>query len=190
MSKKDDIGDIGINIKDMFGEDILGKLGLDKLVDAATKLGKASGNLSEEQIERLEEAKKVLGERGENVFNLGKLAGSFSINSGSRTRPMGGGSKGNSASFKPKFTKGGSNKGPSVEEVKEPIIDIFTEEDQTIVIIEMPGVEESDIELELKGDVSNLNAKKYQKEILLSDGVGDNMEWTYKNGILEVKIAK
>jgi len=35
-----------------------------------------------------------------------------------------------------------------------------------------------------------LNAKKYQKEILLSDGVGDNMEWTYKNGILEVKIAK
>ena len=186
MSKKDDVG---INIKDMFGMNILGPL--DKLVDAATKLGEASGNLSEEQIERLEEAKKVLGERGENVFNLGKLAGSFSINSGSRTRPMGGGSKrggGNSASFKPKFTKGGSNKGPSVEEVKEPIIDIFTEEDQTIVIIEMPGVEESDIELELKGDVLNLNAKKYQKEILLSDGVGDNMEWTYKNGILEVKV--
>ena len=84
-------------------------------------------------------------------------------------------------------------KGPVVEEVCEPIVDVFDEAEEIHIVAEMPGIAEKDINLELKGDILNINAegetRKYQKEVLLSrQAKSEDMTWTYKNGILEIKI--
>jgi HSP20 family protein len=82
-----------------------------------------------------------------------------------------------------------------VAEVQEPIVDVFDEGDHLMVIAELPGVEESDIHLEIKGDILGLKAegrdRKYSKEVLLPSEVeADSMETQYKTGILEIKLAK
>jgi HSP20 family protein len=64
-----------------------------------------------------------------------------------------------------------------------------------VVIAELPGVEEDDIDLEIKGDILSLKAegedRKYSKEVLLPSEVkAESMETQYKSGILEIKLAK
>jgi len=86
-------------------------------------------------------------------------------------------------------------KGPVVEEVREPIVDVFDEEDHILVIAELPRVSEDKIKIELTGDILNLTAsdtdKKYAKEILLPGKVKpQSLETTYQNGILEIKLGK
>jgi len=88
-----------------------------------------------------------------------------------------------------------TQKGAVVEEVREPIIDVFDEGEQLMIIAELPGVEESDIHLEVKGDILDLTAegedRKYSKEVLLPSAVeAATMESSYKNGILEVRFKK
>jgi len=85
-------------------------------------------------------------------------------------------------------------KGPVVEEVREPIVDVFDEAGGIQVVAEMPGIEEKDVKVELRGDILNISAegegRKYQKEILLSrEAKPEEMTWAYKNGILEIKIG-
>jgi HSP20 family protein len=82
-----------------------------------------------------------------------------------------------------------------VDEVREPIIDIFEEPDYTMIVAEMPGVEEKDIRIDLKDDILQISAetheKKYHKEILLKESFTKNkMTHAYKNGILEIKLVK
>lgn len=86
-------------------------------------------------------------------------------------------------------------KGPTVEEVREPIVDVFDEEDKVLVIAELPGVEESSINLEVKDDILTISAedkdRKYNKEVLLPSAVDVNtMKTSYKNGILEIVFPK
>ena len=85
-------------------------------------------------------------------------------------------------------------KGPVVEEEREPIVDVFDEETGINIIAEMPGIEEKDVNIEIKGDILNISAesndRKYQKEILLSrPAKAEDMTWSYKNGMLEIKIV-
>lgn len=79
-----------------------------------------------------------------------------------------------------------------VQEIREPIADVFEETDHTLVVIEMPGISESDIKLDVKDDLINLYAengeKKYQKEVLLPRAYPkQNMTMSCNNGILEIK---
>ena len=87
-----------------------------------------------------------------------------------------------------------TNQGPRVVEVREPLIDVFDEKDSIGVIIELPGVEENEIKLEVKGDVLNLETrgeKKYAKQILLpAKGDFASRKMNFKNGIMEVKFKK
>jgi len=88
-----------------------------------------------------------------------------------------------------------SPRGPVVEEVREPMVDVLEEEDHILVIAELPGVEEKDIDLEVEGDILKLRAvgknQKYAKEVLLPTTVkSEAMKTTYKNGILEVNLLK
>jgi HSP20 family protein len=85
--------------------------------------------------------------------------------------------------------------GPKVEAQREPITDVFDEGPEVKVYAEMPGVTESDIKLDLKGDILDISAsnhsRKYHKEILLPTAVKpETMASSYKNGILEIRIAK
>ena len=86
-------------------------------------------------------------------------------------------------------------KGPIVEEVREPMVDVFDEEGHILVIAELPGVLENEIKIEVAGDILNLTAsdrdRKYAKEILLPGKVKpDPVKTSYKNGILEITLEK
>ena len=88
-----------------------------------------------------------------------------------------------------------TEKGAVVTEVREPIVDVFDEEEKLVVIAELPGVEERDIHLEVMGDILNLSAeakdRKYSKEVLLPSPVdAGSIESSYKNGVLEIRLRK
>jgi len=88
-----------------------------------------------------------------------------------------------------------TERGAVVAEVREPIVDVFDEGERLVVIAELPGVEESDIHLEVKDDILDLSAEakewKYSKEVLLPSAVdAKSMETSYKNGILEIRLKK
>jgi HSP20 family protein len=86
-------------------------------------------------------------------------------------------------------------KGPVVEEVREPITDVFNEAQEVRIYAEMPGVREQDIQLDLKEDILEISAqngdRKYHKEILLPAKVKpESLNSSYSNGILEVRVKK
>ncbi len=86
-------------------------------------------------------------------------------------------------------------KGPTVEEEREPITDVFDEAEEIMVTAEMPGINGGDVKLDLKEDILDISAhsgdKKYHKEILLPAKVkAETMKSIYKNGILEVRMSK
>jgi len=72
--------------------------------------------------------------------------------------------------------------------------DIFDEEDHIKIIAEIPGVEEEDINLNLQGNKLTISVdildRKYHQELKLPCSPKGELEKSYKNGILEVKIKK
>jgi len=86
-------------------------------------------------------------------------------------------------------------KGPVVEEVREPMVDVFDEKDHILVIAELPGVSEEEIKIDVEGDILKLTAsskdRKYAKEVLLPAKVKrEGMKCVYRNGVLEVTLPK
>ena len=84
---------------------------------------------------------------------------------------------------------------PIVQEIIEPVVDIFEEGDHTLIVAEMPGIGAGDVRLDIKDDVLTIYAesknKKYQKEILLSTSyLKEKMVVSCNNGILEIKCIK
>lgn len=83
---------------------------------------------------------------------------------------------------------------PVVGEVREPLVDIFDEKDEIIVVAELPGVEEKDIKSEVKEDKIKISAeakdRKYFKELELPAKVEEKFSSSYKNGVLELKLKK
>lgn len=80
-----------------------------------------------------------------------------------------------------------------VQEVSEPLVDVIQESDHVLVLVEMPGVADEDVQLELNGDILTLHAergsKKYHKEIVLPRSFESSaLERCCRNGILEVKL--
>lgn len=82
-----------------------------------------------------------------------------------------------------------------VRETREPMVDLFDEQDHVLVVAEVPGITDEDVRVELHGDVLTLNAergdKKYGKELVLpSSFPPDAMRVTCRNGVLEVRLEK
>jgi HSP20 family protein len=80
----------------------------------------------------------------------------------------------------------------AVHEVREPLTDIFEEEDHVLIVAEMPGIEVEDVEIEIRDDILSLSAqrgkKKYRKEVLLPASFErDKVEVSCKHGIVEIK---
>lgn len=85
--------------------------------------------------------------------------------------------------------------GPVIEEEREPLVDIFDEQDHVSVIIELPGIQLNDIHTEIQGDILTLSAanssRKYYKEVVLPKKVNPNTASSkYRNGIFEIRIKK
>lgn len=157
---------------DIFGLGGLFK-GIEKLVDLAGKLEEKGGMSKEGEI-NFDHIKK--GMKG--VYG-------FTINT------AGGGS--------PKVETFGNIKktpeGPKVDEEREPITDIFDEQDEVVVIAEMPGIEENDLKIDLKEDMLEISAasksRTYRKELLLPiKASNQNFQQKFTNGILEIRIKK
>ena len=77
---------------------------------------------------------------------------------------------------------------------REVVADIFDESDYLKVIAELPGVDEKDIKAEVRDNLLILSAqatgREYYKEIELPCLVKNELNLTYKNGILVVRIKK
>jgi HSP20 family protein len=83
----------------------------------------------------------------------------------------------------------------TVHEVTEPPVDVFDEAGYVLVVVEMPGIGEEDLRLELRDDILAIAAekgpKKYRKEVLLPGSFGPGaMTHTCRNGVLEIKLAR
>ena len=143
--------------------------GLGNLIDLASKL-------SEEGVEKRGEIRGLpQGVKGVYGFSIRTLAGKPVVETFGNIKE--------------------TTQGPVVEEVREPIVDIFDEEERILVIAELPGVSEGQIKIEIAGDILNLTAsnrdKKYAKEILLPSKVKPQpVKSSYKNGILEITLEK
>jgi HSP20 family protein len=84
------------------------------------------------------------------------------------------------------------------KEVREPLVDINEEEDEIIVIAELPGTEKENIKLNANAHTLTISTKeetnaghKFYKEVSLPSAVNsDYAKARYINGILEVKLKK
>jgi HSP20 family protein len=82
-----------------------------------------------------------------------------------------------------------------VNEKRDPLVDIFDEENVIKVMADLPGIERGDIDLDLTNDLLTIKVdtptRKYYKQVKLPALVEKKiLEATYKNGILEIKLKK
>lgn len=149
--------------------------GLGDFVSLLGKLAETGGK----HIEREGEFRvKGLGDQARGVYG-------FSIRSG-----IGGG--------KPRVEPFGnvhaSDDGLVVDEVREPLVDVFDEGNVIVITAELPGVLESDIAVRFEGDMATIEAngkRRYAKEVLLPGVVSANdFKQSYNNGMLEIRVGK
>lgn len=84
---------------------------------------------------------------------------------------------------------------PEVKEEREPLVDIVENEKEVRVVVELPGVEKTDIKLHGTEDSIDISVdkpqNKYYKEVQLPVKVRvKEATSTYKNGVLEVVLPK
>jgi len=88
-----------------------------------------------------------------------------------------------------------SLKGPQVKEEREPLVDVVETNGEIRVVVELPGVEKTDIKLHGTEDSLTISVDtpqyKYYKEVALPAKVKvQEAKSSYKNGVLEVIIPK
>lgn len=148
--------------------------GIEKLVDLAAELKEAGGEIKKEGEIELSHLKE--GMKGVFGFSIKTAVGGKPI-----VEPFGNIKK--------------TPKGPTVEEEREPITDVFDEKEEVVIMAEMPGINEEAITVDLKGDILEIKAvskdRKYRKEVLLPTKVKpETLTKSYKNGIIEIRIKK
>lgn len=88
---------------------------------------------------------------------------------------------------KPKFAR--------IEQVREPLVDIFEEADEINIILDVPGFKEEEIHWEVKDAILKLSAKTFGREweesIALPEEVDTkNIKTKYQNAVLEITLIK
>jgi HSP20 family protein len=152
--------------------------GFQKLVEAASRLqdaGDKAEHTGEFQI-------PGLGEKGKGIFG-------FSV------RTMAGGEGGErKVKVQPFGNMHKTDDGVTVEETREPVVDVFEEGDVIRVVAELPGVQEADVKFTLTGDILTISTacdRRYHAEVLLPAPVQpEGIESTYNNGVLELKLKR
>jgi HSP20 family protein len=82
-----------------------------------------------------------------------------------------------------------------VQEVREPMVDVFEEEDHVLIVAEMPGISAEDVKITVEDDLVTIAAvhgdKQYRKEVLLPASFArEKMQVTCNNGVVEIKCTK
>jgi len=87
-----------------------------------------------------------------------------------------------------------SREGFEVDEVREPLVDVFDEGEGVGVTVELPGVTEAEISVSLDADRMTLETtgeRRYAKEIALPAEVDSaSLNKKYNNGVLEMRMRK
>ena len=84
---------------------------------------------------------------------------------------------------------------PTVSTEREPLTDLFEEDDHVLVVVELPGVDDAEIKTKLEGDVLEIVAcgedQQYRKEVLLPHTFAPAaLARSFKNGVLKVRLEK
>jgi HSP20 family molecular chaperone IbpA len=79
-----------------------------------------------------------------------------------------------------------------LKEMREPLVDIFEEDNAVKVYVELPGVEKDDIKLSFGAGRVEVKAKNFYKTIDLVAGhlAMKSASTQYKNGVLQITIPK
>jgi HSP20 family protein len=79
-----------------------------------------------------------------------------------------------------------------MKETREPLTDVFDEENATKIYVELPGEEEKDIHLDLARGRIEIKAENFHKTIDLQGRqiTKETVKTKYKNGVLEITIPK
>ena len=82
-----------------------------------------------------------------------------------------------------------------VQEISEPLVDVFEDDDATTLVAEMPGVGAEDITIDVKDDILTIQAargpKKYRKELLLRHHTSkDGVHVVCNNGVVTIRCQK
>jgi HSP20 family protein len=149
--------------------------GIQKLVEAAGKLDE-SGEISKSG----EFTVPGLGEKGKGIFGFSIKTMTGEASPGVTIRPFGNIHK--------------TKEGLTVEEAREPVVDVLEEGKHIRVIAELPGVSEADISTQVDGDILTISTKgdrPYHAEVLLPGGVETaGIKSSYNNGVLELRLTK
>jgi HSP20 family molecular chaperone IbpA len=80
----------------------------------------------------------------------------------------------------------------ALKEMREPLVDIFEENNAVKVYIELPGVEKDQIKLKIREGYVEVKAKNFYKTIdLATRHIATNgVSTQYKNGVLEITLPK
>jgi HSP20 family protein len=81
------------------------------------------------------------------------------------------------------------------EDIREPLVDVYEEDDHVLVLAEIPGVSKKDVQLELSADRLSIRAqrgsKSYRKDVTLPQSFSqENMHWECANGILKIRLQR
>ena len=95
---------------------------------------------------------------------------------------------------KPMMQRFGNTPGTE-EHTLEPLVDVVEEDDEIIVVAEVPGVERDEIKVKIKGTLLTIHAdnpeRPYHKEIELPSKVQkDEAKSAIRNGVLEIRLKK
>ena len=82
-----------------------------------------------------------------------------------------------------------------VQEVREPVVDVFEQEAHVLVLAEMPGISAEDVKLDIAGDLLTITAqrgsKKYRKEVQLPESFPrEKLEVACNHGVVEIKCLR
>lgn len=182
---KERLDEIEKRLKNLFGESRVERAGIGGLLGGLGNLVEALGDLAKKADASRGEARRT-GEFGTESGIRGVWGFSFKSGLGKEEptiEPFG------------NIKRDRSSGEVVVEPVREPLVDIFDEQDRVLVIAELPGVVQDDIQLQLYDDVLELSAARgeiqYHKEMLLpASFLPGQMGFTCRNGILEVTLMK
>lgn len=125
------------------------------------------------------------------VSTLGKGIGRPRVTSGGRIGGLGGASQGTQSWEVKPLPQTGPKRQAVLE--RDLLVDVFDEDGQILVVTELPGVREEEIETRIEDQTLILKAKgkkrKYHRKIELPCEVGEH-ESRYQNGILELRFLK
>lgn len=84
---------------------------------------------------------------------------------------------------------------PSLKKERQPLFDVFEEENHLTILSEMPGIDEKDVNIEADENTITITAenarKRYLKKVWLPTSIKkDKIKFTYRNKILQVKLEK